>query len=115
MQITIYHNPKCSKSRQGLDFLLAHDVQPLVIDYIKAPLTADEITHLLEKLGMKARELMRTKEALYKELKLDNPKLSEEKLIAAMATHPKLIERPIVVKGKKAVIARPTEKILELL
>ena len=111
--ITIWHNPRCSKSRQGLSLLEESGKEAEVVKYLDTPPTADEIKSLLQKLGITARELMRTKEEVYKELGLKDVD-DEEKLIEAMAEHPKLIERPVVIMGEKAVIGRPPEKVLEL-
>ncbi len=111
----IFHNPRCSKSRQTLALLEDNNIQPQVVLYLESPPSVDELKSVLKKLGIGARELMRKGEDEYKELHLDNEKLTENELIAAMAAHPKLIERPIVIKGKKAVIGRPPENILQLL
>ncbi|MEA3373939.1 MAG: arsenate reductase (glutaredoxin) [Campylobacterota bacterium] len=111
--ITIWHNPRCSKSRQGLALLEDNGIAPDVLKYLDTPPTAEEIKAVLKKLGITARELIRTKEAEYKELGLKDID-DEERLIEAMAVHPKLIERPVVIVGDKAVIGRPPEKVLEL-
>ena len=110
----IYHNPRCSKSRQALALIEEQGEAPEVIDYIKTPLDNATITELLTMLDMGARDLMRKQEDTYKELKLDNPELSEAQLVQALADYPRLIERPIVVRNGKAVVARPPEKVLEL-
>jgi len=115
MKVTIYHNPRCSKSRQSLQLLVGHGIEPQVVEYLQTPPTAAELEQILTMLGLEPRALMRTKEAEYHELKLDDPSLSRAELIAAMATHPKLIERPIVVAGKRAVIGRPPERVLEII
>lgn len=115
MSVTIYHNPRCSKSRQTLQLLRDHDLEPEVVDYLKTPPDAATLERLLGLLGLEPRELMRRKEAEYKELGLDDPALSREQLIAAMVEHPRLIERPIVVGGGKAALGRPPEKVLEIL
>lgn len=115
MNVTIYHNPRCAKSRETLQLLRGHDIEPSVIEYLKTPPSASELRALLQMLGLKPRELLRTKETAYKELGLSNPGLSDAQLIEAMVQHPVLIERPIVVKGKKARLGRPPEKILEIL
>lgn len=112
---TIYHNPRCSKSRQTLALLEERGLDPLIVDYLKAPPNAAEIQAILKKLKMKPRDLMRKGEAVYKELGLDNEKLTDEKLIRAMEENPILIERPIVVMGAKARIGRPPESVLEIL
>jgi len=112
--IQIYHNPRCSKSRAGLALLEEKGIDVEIIRYLDTPPTAEALTTLLQKLGMKPRALMRTKETIYKELGLEEIE-DETHLIEAMAAHPKLIERPIVVKGDKAVIGRPLENIEALL
>ncbi len=112
---TIYHNPRCSKSRQTLAILEENGIQCDVVLYLETPPDEKALKALLKKLGIPARELLRKGEDEYKALKLDNPALTESALIAAMCKHPKLIERPIVVHGKQAVIGRPPEKVLEIL
>lgn len=112
---TIYHNPRCSKSRQGLELLAKHGIVPQVVEYLKTPPSHRQLEQILELLGLEPRELMRHKEAEYSQLGLDDPKLSRAALIDAMVEHPKLIERPIVIHGRKAIIGRPPEKILEIL
>ncbi|MEJ2372257.1 MAG: arsenate reductase (glutaredoxin) [Sulfurimonas sp.] len=112
--ITIWHNPRCSKSRQALALLDENGCEKEVIKYLEQTPNKSEIKKVLAMLGISPRELMRTKEDIYKELDLKNEN-NEEKLIEAMAENPKLIERPIIIKGNKAIIARPPEKALELL
>lgn len=114
-QISIFHNPRCSKSRGALELLEERGIQPEVIRYLETPPSAAELRALLGKLGIDARQLLRTGEDEYKELQLANPALSDDQLIEAMVRHPKLIERPIVIVGDKAVIGRPPEKVLEIL
>lgn len=112
---TIYHNPRCSKSRETLALLEQQGVEPKVILYLETPPSVDELKTLLKALGFSsARELMRKKEELYKTLELADETLSEAQLLQAMVENPKLIERPIVVKGSKARIGRPPEQVLEL-
>ncbi|UVJ42921.1 arsenate reductase (glutaredoxin) [Pseudomonas sp. LS1212] len=113
--LTLYHNPRCSKSRGALELLEARGLTPTVVRYLETPPDAATLQSLLGKLGIGARQLLRTGEDEYKSLDLANPALSEAQLIAAMVTHPKLIERPILVVGDKAVIGRPPEKVLEIL
>ncbi|MDX1391946.1 MAG: arsenate reductase (glutaredoxin) [Rheinheimera sp.] len=113
--LKIYHNPRCSKSRETLSLLQQQAAQVEIVDYLKTPPSAEELTQLLHLLGLTARELLRTKEDDYQQLALDNPSLTEQQLIEAMVAHPKLIERPIVVKGNKAVIGRPPSNVLTLL
>lgn len=111
----IYHNPRCSKSRQTLELLRARGIEPEVVEYLKTPPGETELAQLLEQLGIGARDLLRTKEPEYKALGLHDPAIDDAALIRAMVEHPKLIERPIVVQGKRAVLGRPPEKVLELL
>ena len=110
----IYHNPRCTKSRQGLALLQNSDVDFEIIEYLKTPLTKDELKDLLQKLGIPASELIRKNEAIWKE-QFKNKDLTEAELIHAMIEFPKLIERPIVVNGNTAVIGRPTENISTIL
>ncbi|MBE0498154.1 MAG: arsenate reductase (glutaredoxin) [Campylobacterales bacterium] len=111
---TIWHNPRCSKSREALSLLESKGANAAVFKYLEQKITAEMIEELLNKLGISAKELLRTKEEEYASLGLKDER-DEKKLILAMAEHPKLIERPIVIKGKKAVLGRPPEKVLELL
>ncbi|HIC7646208.1 TPA: arsenate reductase (glutaredoxin) [Serratia liquefaciens] len=114
--VTIYHNPRCSKSRETLALLEQHGVTPDVVLYLETPPSVDQLKKLLKELGFNsARELMRKKEDLYKALKLADESLSETQLLQAMVDNPKLIERPIVVKGTQARIGRPPEQVLEIL
>ncbi len=115
MSVTIYHNPRCSKSRETLSLLRDHGVEPDVVEYLKDPPSAEVLSDLLTRLGLEPRALMRRKEPEYAELGLDDPNLSREALIAAMVAHPKLIERPIVVKGGKAALGRPPQAVLDIL
>jgi len=115
MAVTIYHNPRCSKSRQTLALLQDQGIEPEVIEYLNDTPDATALDDILKKLDMEPRELMRRKEAPYKELGLDDPGLSREALIAAMVEHPILIERPIVLKGGKVALGRPPENVLEIL
>jgi arsenate reductase (glutaredoxin) len=112
--VTIYHNPRCSKSRQTLALLEENNISPDVILYLDTPPSATDLQQLLSKLGISARELLRKGEDAYKDNDLKNPELTEQQLIDAMIAHPKLIERPIVVKGDKAVLGRPPENVLAL-
>ncbi|MCB1789282.1 MAG: arsenate reductase (glutaredoxin) [Gammaproteobacteria bacterium] len=115
MTISIYHNPRCSKSRQTLQLLQDNGVTPDVIEYLKTPPDADTLGRLLDMLGLQPRELMRTKEPEYQASGADDPALSRAQLIDLMVANPKLIERPIVVKDGKAAIGRPPERVLDLL
>lgn len=113
--LTLYHNPRCSKSRAALELLEARGLTPTVVRYLETPPDAAQLRDLLAKLGFGARDLLRPGEDEYKSLNLANADLDDEQLIAAMVAHPKLIERPILVAGRKAVIGRPPENILEIL
>jgi arsenate reductase (glutaredoxin) len=113
--LTLYHNPRCSKSRSALQLLEERGLSPTIVRYLETPLSAADLQALLGLLGISARQLLRTGEDEYKSLGLNDPKLTEEQLIAAMVTQPKLIERPILLAGDKAVIGRPPEAILEIL
>ncbi len=112
--VTIWHNPRCSKSRNVATLLEEQGVEAEVLKYLDTPPSKEELVEMLKMLGLSARELMRTKEDIYKALDLKNEN-DEEKLIEAMAANPKLIERPIVIKDGKAAIGRPIENIVELL
>lgn len=113
-EYTIYHNPRCSKSRQTLQLLQDKDANPSVVEYLKTSPTQTELKRIVKALGIDATALLRTKEALFREVCPDgNP--SNAEAIRLMAEHPKLIERPIVVCGDQAVIGRPPENVLSLL
>lgn len=110
----IYHNPRCSKSRQGLAILQDANLDFQIINYLKNPISFDELSDILEKLDIPALDLVRKNEGIWKE-KFKNKDLSEKEIIEAMVAFPKLIERPIVVKDEMAVIGRPPEKIEDLI
>jgi arsenate reductase len=113
--VTIYHNPRCSKSRQTLALLQERGITPVIVPYLDEPPDAATLKRLLTRLGLKPRGLMRTGEARYQELGLDDPGLPDDALISAMSENPILIERPIVVTGKGAALGRPPENVLEIL
>jgi arsenate reductase len=115
MQVKIYHNPRCSKSRQTLQLLQEHNIEPEVVEYLNTPPDKTTLRKILKQLGFSPRDLMRRKENEYKENHLDDPTLTDDQLIDAMLKYPKLIERPIVVTDKGAAIGRPPEKVLEVL
>lgn len=115
MSITIYHNPRCHKSRQTLALLEQRGLQPRIVEYLKTPPSLAELKGLLRQLDLSARELLRTKEPEYKQLRLDNPALGNEAILKAMIKYPKLIERPIVVNGARAALGRPPENVLKIL
>ncbi|MBF0460880.1 MAG: arsenate reductase (glutaredoxin) [Magnetococcales bacterium] len=114
-QVSIWHNPQCSKSRQALKLLEENGITPQVVRYLETPPSAQELDRVLTALGLEPRQLMRTREPLYRELGLDNLSLSRQELILAMVANPRLIERPVVLSGDRAVLGRPTEKVLDLL
>jgi len=114
--VRIYHNPRCSKSRETLVLLQQQGIEPQVVLYLNTPPDIDTLKTLLQQLGMhSARELMRRGEEIYKTLGLASNDLSEQQLLQAMVKHPKLIERPIVIQGDRARIGRPPEAVLEIL
>lgn len=113
--VIIWHNPRCSKSRETLQLLRDRGIEPTIVEYLKTPPSEAELTHALAELGMEPRDLMRTKEARYEELSLGDEALTDADLVAAMASHPVLIERPVVFVGKRAALGRPPENVLGLL
>lgn len=115
MDITLYHNPRCSKSRQTLQLIQDSGVEPTIIEYLKTPPTHQQLDSILRGLEFEPRDLMRKNETEYKEQMLDNPELSRDQLIEAMIKTPKLIERPILVAGDQIVIGRPPENALTVL
>ena len=115
MKVKIYHNPRCSKSRQTLEILNRKKLDIDIVEYLKSPLDINEISNLLKKLGYTARDLLRKGEDVYKNENLSDKSLTEDFLIDMMSKNPILIERPIVVSNGKAVIGRPPEKVLEIL
>lgn len=112
---TYYHNPKCSKSREGLELLKKKKVSFTIKDYLKEGLTPNEASELSKLLGLKPQEFIRKKEELYKELKLSEKNLTPKEWCKIIANNPKLLERPILSNGKKAVLGRPTENLLKLI
>jgi arsenate reductase len=113
MSVTIYHNPRCGKSRATLALLEKKGIRPRIVEYLKTPPDKAELKRLLKLLGMTPRELLRAKEA--KEAGLDRPGLSDDAIIAGMVEHPIVIERPIVVSGARAALGRPPEAVLKIL
>src|SRR3954468_24306376 len=113
MSVTIYHNPRCTKSRETLKLLHDRGIEPTVVEYLTSPPSAAELKRILKLLGKSPREILRGKEA--KEAGVDAAKLSDDQLIAAMVKHPAVIERPIVVSGERAALGRPPEAVLEIL
>ncbi|MDB6163799.1 MAG: yfgD [Xanthomonadaceae bacterium] len=113
---TLYHNPRCSKSRAALDLLREHGIEPDIRHFLEEPPSIDELSGRLDKLGgAGARSLLRTTEPDFAELGLQDPALDDDTLLAAMRAHPRLIERPIFVHGGKAIIGRPPERVLDVL
>jgi arsenate reductase len=112
--VTMYHNPRCSKSRQTLQLLREKGIEPVIIEYLKTPPSRAELERILDMLGLEPRDLMRRKEKEYKEAGLQDESLSRDQLIQAMLDHPRLIERPIVIKDSRARIGRPPESVLEI-
>ena len=115
MNVKIYHNPRCSKSRETLQLLKSQGIEPDIIEYLKNPPVKTELEDILQKLNIQPRQLMRTKEAEYKEMALNNEGLTRDALIDAMLKTPKLIERPIVLANNQAAIGRPPEAVLSIL
>jgi arsenate reductase len=115
MSITIYHNPRCSKSRRTLQLLAEHDVDVDIVEYLKTPPDVDELTRIIDLLGLEPRQVMRIEEPVYKEKGFDDPTLSRRQLIEAMVGDPVLIQRPIVIAGDRARIGRPPEAVLEII
>ena len=111
----LYHNPKCSKSRETKALLEERGLRPQVIEYLETPPSASELDVILKKLGMEPRQLLRTKESAYTEAGLADPRLTRAQIIEAMVAHPILIERPILVNGSRAALGRPPERVLEIL
>jgi arsenate reductase len=112
--ITIYHNPRCGKSRAALAILAEHGVEPVVVEYVKNPPTIDDLRAILKKLGMTAGQIVRKGEDIYRE-KFSSKAMSDEQWLDALVQYPVLIERPIVIKDNRALVGRPPEKVLELL
>jgi arsenate reductase len=114
-KITIYHNPECSKSRAALALLEENDVSPEIIYYLETPPSIETLKSLLEKLGLQLQDIIRSSEDDYDELGFDDETLSEEIVLDLLQKHPHLLQRPIVVKGDKAIIARPPEDVLGMI
>ena len=114
-KLVIYHNPSCSKSRETLQLLQDNNVSPEIIEYLNEPPTAQELAAIIAKLGISARDLLRTTEEVYREAELDDDSLTEQEIIEAICEYPALLQRPIVVTGDKAVIGRPPVKVLDII
>jgi arsenate reductase len=115
MSVKIYHNPRCSKSRQTMAILQEKGIEPEVVEYLENPPSKQELEEILLMLDISPRDLMRRKEKIYKELELDDESLTDDALITVMVAHPQLIERPIVIKDGKAVLGRPPQKVIDIL
>tara|TARA_A100001011_G_scaffold156815_1_gene165293 strand:+ start:6942 stop:7289 length:348 start_codon:yes stop_codon:yes gene_type:complete len=115
MSVTIFHNPRCSKSRQTLSLIQEKSIDINIIEYLKTPPDISQLKQILKKLGYEPRQLMRKSEQIYKDLDLGNENKTTEDLVIAMAQNPILIERPIVLSGEKAAIGRPPESVLNIL
>jgi arsenate reductase len=114
VKVRIYHNPRCTKSRETLALLREHELEPEIVEYLKDPPSAAELEQLIDKLGIEPHALLRTKEAPYAELGLSKQS-TRAQIVQAIVQHPVLLERPIVVVGKRAAIGRPPENVLPLL
>ena len=115
VELIIYHNPSCSKSRETLQILKNSNLTPRVIEYLDEPPTRQELKAIIKMLGVSARDLLRTNEQIYQQAKLENDALSEDEIIAAICQHPVLLQRPIVVSGNRAVIGRPPTQVLNII
>ena len=115
MTVTIYHNPRCSKSRRTLELIRGKSIEPAIVEYLDTPPDEGELQELIELLGIAPRDLMRRKEKLFKALELGDPGLSDSALITAMSANPILIERPVVTANGKAALGRTPEAVLDLL
>ena len=115
MKVTMYHNPRCSKSRAALKLLREGGIEPEIIEYLQTPPSAGQVDRILNMLGVEPRRIMRRKENAYAALGLDNENLTRQELIQAIVTHPILLERPIVVANGKAALGRPPEEVLTIL
>lgn len=113
--LVLYHNPRCSKSRAALALLAEHGLTPKIVAYLDTPPDVDTLRRLAARLGLPPRAMLRTGEPDYDALGLDDPAMEDDAVLDAMARHPRLIERPILTRGERAVIGRPPERVLELL
>jgi arsenate reductase len=114
-KVVIYHNPKCSKSRETLQILQDNHIEPEIIDYLEDPPTALALKNIIALLGVSARDLMRSTEPAHKEANLDDDSLSDDDIIKAICEYPALLQRPIVIFGDKAIIGRPPGRVLEII
>jgi arsenate reductase len=111
----IYHNPRCSKSRETLQILTDHDIDPEIIDYLDEPPSPEELKRIIGLLGVSARDLLRKTEPVYKDADLDDDSLSDDEIIESICEYPELLQRPIVISGNRAVIGRPPSRVLEII
>jgi len=114
-KIVIYHNPRCSKSRETLQILEDHSVAAQIIEYLEDPPTAQELKRIIDMLGVPARDLLRRTEEVYKEADLDDNNLGDDEIIDAICEYPALLQRPIVIAGNRAIIGRPPSRVLEII
>jgi len=114
-RVTLFHNPRCSKSRQALELLRQREIEPDIVEYLKTPPSVEELDRILQLLAMEPRALMRKQEAVYKDLALADKSLDRHSLLQAMVEHPILIERPIAVTEKRAALGRPPENVLDVI
>ena len=113
--ITIYHNPRCSKSRKAMDILKSRGIEPEIVDYTKQPPNEETLRQLLRALGLEAEQLVRKNDQSFKDMQLGDKKLSSEEWLNILLENPSLLQRPIIMVGEKAIIGRPPEQVLELL
>ena len=111
----IYHNARCSKSREALQILSDHDIEPEIIDYLDDPPSPEELKRIIELLGVSARDLLRTTEPVYRDADLDDDSLSDDEIIEAICEYPALMQRPIFITGERAIIGRPPSRVLEII
>ena len=114
-KVIIYHNPKCSKSRRALEIIKSKNIEPVIILYLVKKLTKTEINNLITKLGLTVRDILRTEEDEYKKNNMKNENFNDDKLIDFLIKFPKLLQRPIIIRNKKAVIGRPPENVLSIM
>ncbi len=114
-KLVIYHNPRCSKSRETLQLITDRQIEPEIVDYLEEPPTPEDLKRIIAMLGVTARDLLRTTEPVYKDAELDDDSLTDDEIIEAICEYPELLQRPIVIAGDKAVIGRPPIKVLDLI
>ena len=113
--LVIYHNARCSKSRETLQIIQSHDIEPEIIDYLDEPPDPAELKRIIALLGVQARDIMRTTEPVYRDAELDDDSLSEDDIVEAICEYPELLQRPIVISGDRAIIGRPPSRVIELI